>query len=154
MSDELDSMGPVDYLVVEFPDARLARETLPSLVDLVDRGVVRVLDLVFVRKEADESVVAVELADFDQDGRLDLRVLDGASSGLLTSDDITEVGAVLNPGTAAAVVLYENTWAAPFVSALHKAGAELVASGRIPVPALLEALDAAEAAEAAESLDV
>lgn len=150
MSDELDSIGPVDYLVVEFPDARLARETLPSLVDLVDRGVVRVLDLVFLRKDAGGAVTAVELADFDRDGHLDMRVLEGASSGLLSSDDIAEAGAVLNPGTAAAVVLYENTWAAPFASALRKAGAELVASGRIPVPALIEALDAAEAAEAVE----
>lgn len=147
MSDELDSMGPVDYLVVEFPDARLARETLPSLVDLVDRGLVRVLDLVFLRKDEGGAVTAVELADFDRDGHLDMRVLEGASSGLMTSEDIDEVGAVLNPGTGAAVVVYENRWAAPFVSTLRKAGAELVATGRIPMTALAEAIESAEATE-------
>jgi hypothetical protein len=147
MSDERDSMGPVDYLVVEFPDARLVGNTVPGIVDLVDRGIVRILDLVFLRKEADGSVTCIEIADLDMDGQLDVRVLEGASSGLLGRDDLDEAAAVIKPGAAAVVILYENVWAAPFASTLRRAGAELVASGRIPVPALLDALQAAEAAE-------
>ena len=144
MGDELDMMGPVDYLVVEFPDARVPGDVLQRILDLVDRGTVRILDLAFIRKEADGSVTGLEIADLDGDGELDLRVLEGATSGLVADDDLNEAAAAIEPGTAAAIVLYENLWAIPFVSALRRAGAELVASGRIPVAALLDALDAGE----------
>ncbi|OQR61663.1 DUF1269 domain-containing family protein [Streptomyces maremycinicus] len=134
-------MGPIDYIVVEFPGSRMTGEGFPLLVDLADRGVVRILDLLFVRKEADGSVVGLEIADLTGDGVLDLAVFEGASSGLLGQDDIEEAGSALSPGNSAAILVYENLWAAPFATALRRGGAQLVASGRIPVPAVLAALD-------------
>ncbi len=119
-------------------------EGLPLLVDLVDRGVIRILDLMFVRKEEDGSVVGMEIAEFTGDGALDLAVFEGASSGLLGQDDIEEAGSALEPGNSAGILVYENLWAAPFATALRRGGAQLVASGRIPVPAVLAALDATE----------
>jgi len=143
MSDELE-MGPVDYIVVEFPDGRRTGDALPRIVDLVDRGLIRILDLVFLRKEADGSVVGVQLADLDGDGELDIRVLEGASSGLVGSEDMDDAASVIVPGSAAAIVLYENLWAIPFATALRRVGAELVAGGRVPVRALIDSLDAAD----------
>jgi hypothetical protein len=141
MSDELDEMGPVDYIVVEFPGSKFTGKAFPLLVDLVDRGIVRILDLLFVKKEADGSVVGLAIADFDSDGELDLAVFEGASSGLLGQDDIDEAGTALEPGSSAAILVYENRWAAPFARELRRSGAQLVAGGRIPVQALLAALD-------------
>jgi hypothetical protein len=145
MSDETHIMGPVDYVVIEFPDGRTTGDALPRLVDLVDRGIVRILDLVFLRKEADGSVVGIEIADLDGDGELDLQVFEGATSGLVGRDDLDDAASVIKPGSAAAIVLYENLWAIPFATALRKVGAELVASGRVPVQGLLDALDAVDA---------
>jgi Family of unknown function (DUF6325) len=150
MTEDLDQMGPIDYLVVEFPGSRMTGEGLPLLVDLVDRGIIRILDLVFVKKELDGSTRGVAIADLDQDGKLDLAVFEGASSGLLGQDDIEEAGGVLEPGSSAGILVYENVWAAPLARALRRGGGQLVAYGRIPVQALLAALDAAEAAEKAE----
>jgi hypothetical protein len=144
MLDDLDEMGPIDYLVVEFPGNRMTGEAFPLLVDLVERGIVRILDLVFVRKELDGSVVSIEIADLDRDGELDLAVFQGASSGLLDQDDLDEAGSALEPGSSAGILIYENLWAAPFAAALRRAGGQLVASGRIPIQALLAALDATE----------
>ncbi|WP_328458009.1 DUF6325 family protein [Streptomyces sp. NBC_00386] len=138
-------MGPIDYIVVEFPGNRMTGEGLPILVDLVDRGLIRILDLLFVRKDADGSVVGMEVADFDGDGALDLAVFEGVSSGLLGEDDIEEAGKALEPGNAAGILVYENVWAAPFATALRRGGAQLVASGRIPVPAVLAALEETDA---------
>jgi hypothetical protein len=146
MADDLDQMGPIDYLVVEFPGNRMTGEAFPLLVDLVDKGVVRILDLVFVRKDIDGSVVGLELTDLDGDGELDLSVFEGVSSGLVGKDDIQEAGNVLEPGSSAGILVYENVWAAPFASAIRRSGGQLVASGRIPVQALLAALDADESA--------
>ncbi|MFD9316200.1 DUF6325 family protein [Streptomyces sp. NPDC060053] len=134
-------MGPIDYVVVEFPGNRMTGEGLPLLVDLVDRGLIRILDLLFVRKDEDGSVVGLEIADLTGDGVLDLAVFEGASSGLLGQDDIEEAGGALGAGNSAAILVYENLWAAPFATALRRGGAQLVASGRIPVPAVLAALD-------------
>ena len=146
MSDDIDEMGPIDYLVVEFPDTnKLTGEGFRRLVDLVDRGIIRIIDLVFVRKDADGSVEGVAIADLDGDGVLDLAVFEGASSGLLGADDIDEVGGVIEPGNAAAILVYENVWAGPFAAALRRGGAQVVANGRIPVQQLIAALDAAEA---------
>lgn len=145
MSDESVEMGPIDYLVVEFPGNRMTGEGFPLLVDLVDRGLIRILDLMFVGKEKDGSVVGLEIADLTGDGALDLAVFEGASSGLLGQDDIEEAGAALEPGSSAGILVYENLWAAPFATALRRGGAQLVASGRIPVPAILAALDATDA---------
>jgi hypothetical protein len=146
MADDLDQMGPIDYLVLEFPGNRMTGEAFPLLVDLVDRGVVRILDLVFVRKETDGSVVGLELADLNGDGELDLSIFEGVSSGLVGEDDIQEAGNVLEPGSSAGILVYENLWAAPFAAAVRRSGGQLVASGRIPVQAVLAALDADELA--------
>jgi len=136
-------LGPIDYLVVEWPAGKQpSGEGLPLLVDLVDRGIIRVLDIAFLRKEDDGTVVGLDLTEFDGDPVL--TVFEGASSGLLGDDDYTEAGAALEPGCSAALLVYENTWAAPFASALRRSGAQLVANGRIPVNALLAALDELE----------
>lgn len=145
MTDEVDELGPIDYLVVEFPGSRMTGEGLPLLVDLVERGIIRILDLAFVKKELDGSVNGILIADLDADGELDLSVFEGASSGLLGDDDIADAAGVLEPGSSAGVLIYENVWAAPFASALRRGGAQLVASGRIPVQALLAAVESAEA---------
>ncbi|MFE6709609.1 DUF6325 family protein [Streptomyces sp. NPDC057695] len=146
MNDEAEELGPIDYLIVEFPGNRMTGEGLPLLVDLVDRGLIRILDLTFVRKEEDGSVSGLELADLTGDGELDLAVFEGASSGLLGQDDLEEASAALEPGSSAGILVYENRWAAPFAAALHRGGAQVVASGRIPVPALLAALDTTDSA--------
>jgi hypothetical protein len=144
MSDELEEMGPIDYIVVEFPEDRLTGEGLPLLVDLVERGLIRVLDLVFVRKDRDGSVIVLTGADGPGDNSIDLTIYEGAASGLLGPDDIEEASAVLEPGASAGILVYENSWAAPFASAIRRGGGQLVASGRIPVQAVLAALDEAE----------
>jgi hypothetical protein len=149
MTSELDEMGPIDYLVVEFPGSRMTGEGLPLLVDLVDRGIIRLLDLLFVKKELDGTTRGIAIADLDEDGQLDLAVFEGASSGLLGEDDIEEAGGVLEPGSSAAIVVYENLWAAPLARALRRSGGQLVAHGRIPVQAILAAIEAAEAEEEA-----
>jgi hypothetical protein len=140
-------VGPVDYLVVEFPGSHFTGEGLPLLVDLVNRDIIRVIDLLFIRKLAGGDVVSMDIRELDDDGAHGLAVFTGASSGLLGADDIEEVGHVLEEGNSAAIILYENLWAAPMAAALMRSGAQLVAGGRIPVPALLEALDALEAAD-------
>jgi hypothetical protein len=145
LADTVES-GPVDYLVVEFPADYRTGENLPLLVDLVDRRVIRLLDLVFIRRELDGSVTEIALTDLDGDGTLDLAVFHGASSGLLAADDVDAAGSVLEPGCSAAVVVYENLWAAPLLGAMTRSGARLVASGRIPYDDLVESLEATEPA--------
>src|SRR5215217_2758464 len=144
---DIDEMGPIDYIVVEFPGSKMTGEGFPLLLDLVDRGIIRVLDFAFVMKDLDGTTRGVAIADFDGDGALDLAAFEGASSGLLGEDDIDEAGTILEPGSSAGILVYENVWAGPFASALRRGGGQLVASGRIPVQALLAAVDAAEAAE-------
>jgi Family of unknown function (DUF6325) len=142
-------MGPIDYLVVEWPPGKEPTgEALPLLEDLVNRGVIRILDLAFLQKGEDGTVMAVDIGDFDLDGNPDLAVWVGASSGLLGDDDVEEAGVALEPGTTAALLMYENSWAAPFATALRRSGAELVAAGRVPINALIQALDELEATEA------
>ena len=144
MTDEIE-LGPVDYFVVEFPGNKMTGKGLPLLVDLVDRGIVRILDLEFIRKDTDGTVTGFEITDLDGDGQLDLAVFDGAFSGLLDQDDLASAAALIEPGSSAGIVVFENRWAAPFIGALRRGGAQLVASGRIPVEDLLQALDTAEA---------
>ncbi len=141
--DESIEMGPIDYILVEWPGRQPNGEVAPHLVDLVDRGLIRILDLAFVTKDEDGAVAGIELADLG-DGAAELEVFEGASSGLLSDDDLTEAAAALEPGTSAALLVFENTWAAPFATAVRHSGGQLVASGRIPVQAVLAALDAAE----------
>ena len=136
----VDELGPIDYIVVEFPGNKMTGEGLPILVDLVDRGIIRLLDLVFFTKAEDGSVAVVEIADFDGDGSLDLAIFEGASSGILGEDDINEAAAAVEGGSSAALLVYENRWAAPFAAAVRRGGGQLVAAGRSPVQALLAAL--------------
>lgn len=144
MNSGVDETGPIDYLVVEFPNNGMTGEAFPLLLDLVERGIIRILDLVFVTKRDDGSVAGIAIADLDGDGDLDLAAFEGASSGLLGQDDLDEAGAAIEPGSSAGILVYENVWAAPFAAALRRGGAQLVASGRIPIQAVLGALDAAE----------
>jgi hypothetical protein len=139
----VDEMGPIDYLVVEWPDRQPTGEAAPHLIDLVDRGLIRILDLTFLAKDEDGSVSRLEIEDVGRDVP-EYAVFEGVSSGILSDDDVTEAAAALEPGTAAALLVYENRWAAPFAAAVRRSGGQLVASGRIPVQALLAALDAAE----------
>jgi hypothetical protein len=144
MSDDLEEMGPVDYLVVEFPGNRMTGQGLPLLVDLVERGIIRILDFLFVEKGKDGTVSVLELKDAGDE--VDLTVFEGATSGLMGDDDIKEAGNALQPGNSAALLVYENVWAAPLARELRRGGAQMVASGRIPVQALLASLEAIETA--------
>jgi hypothetical protein len=144
---ELD-VGPIDYLAVEFPGARLEGEGLAALVDLTERGIIRILDLVVATVAEDGSFAVVALADLDGDGVLDLAVFEGARSGLLDEDDIAQSAGLVKPGNAVGLIVYENTWAGPFVSAMRSVGAEVIASGRIPADDVVAALDALESTEA------
>ena len=148
MSVELDEMGPVDYMVIEFPGGRMGGEGLPLLVDLTDRKIVRILDLVFIRKLPDGKVVRIDVKEKDREGGADLSVFEGANSGMLDQADIDAAAAVIEPGSMAGMIVYENRWAAPLATALRRGGAQLVAGGRIPIQAMLASLDAAEAAAA------
>jgi uncharacterized membrane protein len=137
-------VGPIDYLAVEFPDGQLKGEGLRALLDLVDRGIIQILDLRVVKRETDGSYTAAAVADFDGDGALDLAIFSGIESGLLDDDDLQQAAELIQPGSAVAVLLYENTWAGPFVSAMRRAGAEVISSGRIPATTVLDALEALE----------
>jgi hypothetical protein len=146
MSD-IEEMGPVDWILVEFsgpPTGAVA----PHLIDLVDRGLIRILDLVVVHKDADGELAIMELTDIDGDGELDLAVFEGIRSGVLGEEDIAEAATAMENDTSAALLLYENAWAAPFAVAMRKAGGQLVAGGRIPVQSIVAALDELDAAEA------
>jgi hypothetical protein len=142
--DDLNEMGPIDYLLVEWPGRQPNGEVAPHLVELVDRGLIRILDLTFITKAEDGTVAGLELADLGGEVA-ELSIFEGASSGLLSDEDISEAAGALEFGTSAALLVFENTWAAPFASAVRRSGGQLVASGRIPVQAVLAALDAAEA---------
>jgi hypothetical protein len=144
MTEVIAEIGPVDYLVVEFPGNKMTGDGLPLLVDLHDRGIIRILDLVFVRKDLDGSVSGLAIADLDSDGELDVAIFEGVSSGLIGEDDVEEASHALEPGNSAGILLYANTWAAPFAAALLRGGAQVVASGRIPAEDLVAALDSAD----------
>jgi len=138
-------MGPVDYLLVEWTGRQPNGEALPHLIDLVDRGLIRILDLAFITKDEGGTVAAVEISEFGQQVE-EIAQFEGASSGLLSGEDLDEAANALETGTSAALIVYENSWAAPFAAAVRRSGGQLVASGRIPVNAILDALDAAESA--------
>ena len=146
MSDEqLEEMGPIDYVVREWAgDQPVTGEVMALLLDLVDRAIIRILDIAFLIKGEDGSVAAIDFADLARKNA-DLAQFEGASSGLLGQDDLEEAATALEPGTVAGVLVWENRWAAPVAVAMRRSGGQLVASGRIPVQAILAALDATEA---------
>jgi hypothetical protein len=146
MVGDVEEMGPISYLIVEFPGNKMTGEGFPILIDLVDRGVIRILDLVFVTRNADGSVAAVELSDLDRDGQIDVAMFAGASAGLLDDSDVADAASVIEPGSSAAVLFFENRWARSFAGALRRGGAQLVAAGYVPLDALAASLDATEAA--------
>jgi Family of unknown function (DUF6325) len=140
MSDTDVEIGPIDYLVVEWPPGQKPTgEALPLLVDLAERGLIRIYDLAFVQKEEDGTVTRIELRDLGSDP--ELTIFEGASSNLVGDDDLREAAAAIEPGCSAALLVYENSWAAPFATALRRGGAQLVANGRIPINAMIAALD-------------
>ena len=140
--NDIETMGPIDYLVIEFPGNRMTGEGVPLLVDLVERGIIRILDLAFIRRDTDGSVAAVAIEDIDGDGSPDFEVFQGASSGLIGQEELSEAAEAIEPGKSAGVIIYENAWAGPLAAAWRKGGAQVVATGRIPVQALLAAADA------------
>jgi hypothetical protein len=139
---EIDEMGPIDYIVLEWPGRQPSGEAAPLIVDLADRGVIRILDIAFMVKRDDGTVDSIELGDLDGDGFADF---EGASTGLIGKDDLDEAAAALDPGTCAAVLVWENRWAGPVAAALRRSGGQLVASGRLPIQAVIASLEAAEA---------
>ncbi|TJZ75894.1 2-C-methyl-D-erythritol 4-phosphate cytidylyltransferase [Rhodococcus oryzae] len=146
VNNEFDEVGPIDYLVVEFPaDRQPDGSALPMLRDLVDNGIIRVLDLVFVRKDTDGSLAGIAIDDLGLEGGIDVTLFAEASSGLVNPSDVEEAGAILEPGCSGAILVYENLWAAPFAAALRRGGAQLVASGRIPLQGIMAALDSLDA---------
>jgi uncharacterized membrane protein len=145
MADD-DALGPISYLIVEFPGNKMTGEGMPILVDLVEQGLIRILDLLFVTRDEAGSLRAVELRDLDLDGQIDVTLFEGASSGLLDDSDLADAASVIEPGSSAAILLFENRWARSFAQALRRGGAELVAAGYVPLDAIAESLDAAETA--------
>jgi hypothetical protein len=143
-ASELDVLGPVDYLVVEFPadNANFSGEMAAQLRLLVEGEVVRVLDLVILRKEPDGSLEVAELADVDESNVGELVALEADLAMLLAEEDVEEIGKALEPGSIAAVLVYENSWAGPLAASIRRSGGQLVANGRVPTQALLAAIEA------------
>jgi Family of unknown function (DUF6325) len=142
-------LGPVDIVVIGFPKgAPMTGEAVPILLDLVDRGIVRVLDVLFVTKGEDGTIAGFDAPGLGEDQIGEFYAFAGATTGLLGDDDLSEAGKVLEPGESAVMIVYENRWAAPFVSAVRRNGGIMLATDRIPVPVLLEALEALDAVEA------
>ena len=143
MTDEqLEELGPIDYVVLEWPGRQPKGDAVPLIIDLVERGIIRLLDIALMVKGDDGSVAAVDLGDLDEDSGFG--VFDGATTGLISQADLEEAATALNPGTSAAVLVWENLWAAPVAVALRRSGGQLVASGRIEIQAVLAALELIE----------
>jgi hypothetical protein len=144
LGETVDELGPVDWIVVEFPGSRFKGEIAPALDDLAARGIIRVLDLLLIRKDEDGSLEYFELSDLDESEIGTLRLYETALAMLLSEEDVEAVAAAVEPGSTAALLVWENSWAAPFASAVRHAGGQLAASGRIPVQAILAAIEADE----------
>jgi hypothetical protein len=141
-----DELGPIDIVVIEYPaDAPKTGEAVPIFLDLVDRGIIRVLDVLFVKQNEDGTVSGFEAGDLDSETIGDFTVFEGASSGLLGDDDVTTVGEALSPGSAGVMIVYENRWAAPFTAAVRRNGGVVVANHRITAQELMDAIDTADA---------
>jgi hypothetical protein len=141
----LDQLGPVDYIVVEFPagQSNFTGEMAQELLALVDSGTVRVIDILILTKAADGSVEAMELSDFDELGPL--QQIETELAELLAADDVANLAAAMDPGSTAGVLIWENLWAAPFASAARRSGGQLIADGRIPIQAIIASLEADDA---------
>ena len=140
-------LGPVDIVVIGFPaDAPMTGEAIPIFIELVERGIIRVFDVMFITKEADGTFAGFDATELSDKGVGDFHVFEGASSGLIGDADMQMAADAIEPGTSAVMIVYENRWAAPFVAAVRRNGGELIASARIGVDDLMSALDAAEAA--------
>src|SRR5690242_5784820 len=149
-SKPLDELGPVDYVIVEFPAGarNFSGEMAKELVKLVDAGTIRVIDILILVKDEDGSVEAMELADLEELG--ELQALEAELAELLAADDVIHLAAAMDPGSVAGVLIYENLWAAPFASAARRAGGQLIANGRIPIQAIIASIEADEAAALTE----
>ena len=143
--EQFDEMGPVDYVVLEWPNQQPTGEAIPLILDLVDKGIIRILDIAVLAKDSDGTVASLEIGSLGGNGASDFSEFEGAQTGLIGEDDLEEAAGVLEPGTMAAVLVWENRWAAPVAVALRKSGGQLVASGRLPIQAILASLEAAEA---------
>jgi Family of unknown function (DUF6325) len=141
----LEEMGPIDYVVLEWAAEQPTGEAVPLILDLVERGIIRIIDIAFLGKDHNGAVYALDIGDFEE--AAGFGAFAGASSGLLGDDDLEEAAGALEPGTSAAVLIWENRWAAPIAVALRRSGGQLVASGRIPVQAMIAALDAVDATD-------
>jgi Family of unknown function (DUF6325) len=146
-TDELEDIGPIDIVLIGFPPgAPMTGEAAPLLADLVERGIVRVLDVLFITKAADGTFSGFSASDVETDQVGDFAVFEGASSGLIGDEDVATAADAMEPGASAVMIVYENRWAAPFAAAVRRNGGVLLASERIPTQDLIDALDAAEAA--------
>jgi uncharacterized protein DUF6325 len=143
----LDELGPVDWIVVEFPGSKFNGAIAPALADLVDRDLIRVLDLLVLKKNSDDSLEAFELGDLEDSELGGLRSHEAELAMLLSEDDVNALAAAIEPGSSAAVLVWENKWAAPFGAAVRHSGGQLVASGRIPIQALAAAIEADDETE-------
>lgn len=149
MSSEELELGPVDIVVIGFPPgAPRTGEAIPIFVDLVDRGIIRVLDVLVVQKDAAGTVSGLAIADLDADGHPDLAVFEGAQTGMLGDEDADVAGGALEPGETAVLICFENTWAAPFVRAVRGNGGRVLAAQRVPAQDILDTIEALDAAEA------
>ena len=145
-STEGIEVGPVDVVVIEFADAKFSGEGLPILLDLVAKGVIRIIDAVAVKANDDGSFVSLSVEDLDAEGG-EWDLITGWTADVLGQEDFDAVGAILKPGAAAAIIMYENTWAAPFAAAMQRAGGQVVAFDRIPVADVIAAIEASAATE-------
>ena len=144
-SKPLDELGPVDYLIIEFPAGKsnFTGEMAKELLALVEAGTIRVIDVLILVKDEDGSVEAIELSDIEELG--ELQALEAQLAELLAADDVAHLAAAMDPGSTAGVLIYENLWAAPFASAARRSGGQLIANGRIPIQAIIASIEADEA---------
>ena len=147
-NDPLDELGPVDFVIIEFPagEANFTGEAADELAALIEAGTIRLVDLLILTKDDDGNVDAVELADLDDLGPFE--ALEAELAEFLAEDDVEHLAAAMEPGSVAGVIVYENLWVAPFASAARRAGGQLIANGRIPAQAIIAAIEADEALEA------
>jgi hypothetical protein len=146
MESHQEEIGPIDIVVIAYPaDAPMTGEAVPLVLDLVERGIIRILDVLFVMKDEDGTFSGFEAKDLDARGVGDLKEFEGASSGLLGDEDAATASQALEPGSAAVMIVYENRWAAPFAAAVRRNGGVVIENQRIPVQDVIDALDAVEA---------